>query len=625
MKKIAIHAANFLVLLCTFSKSQAQSSQNSKDSSIYAQTTADRKSLTARYLSKTNSFYHNPINKKPFNRQGSGNSFSTTVSKGGVEGVSNSTTESAPRTQSNVSCVTRNVELQGSYYRQPLFDQNAAFIYPGALFDATDLATNQVSNFSLPANLTRLPYDISADLFTMTGMPASPVETIGDNGESFSASTYTQALALILNRNAAATPTVDANVEYIEANSQEEVAIKLGYSLKASIPAELSMILAQIPVGANIDLGANGSTSVTRQRSRIIMKINYSYFTVTTSPRDMNSINLISQQNGAQIPTNLVYVSSVLYGATGFIYFESDKSATELQATLNQTVGIAGPLEQGTAEQTVSAETKAKFSSTVTRMLAAGRGFPVNGEIAVTNLEGLLNLIGTLRPWSANNYGKPIAYTMNFVVDNAPAVVSYESSFQNEICTAVPQSLANMKFDVDLELDHFDVRNVRDLDGGEDLYGKLAFTYLKAGRKEVNADKTFWEKSENNANENSYRNGIAAIDKRINLIRNLSLDELKHITLYIAGKIQDDESVFASRDFKCHDCNEFTGIKGKRKMYFIEMPSTQNSINSLPVDGEYHALKFGEDNYLELNFYESDKKEDGWIKTKWKVLVKAHE
>ena len=55
------------------------------------------------------------------------------------------------------------------------------------------------------------------------------------------------------------------------------------------------------------------------------------------------------------------------------------------------------------------------------------------------------------------------------------------------------------------------------------------------------------------------------------------------------------------------------------------MPSTQNSINSLPIDGEYHALKFGDDNYLELNFYESDKKADGWVKTKWKVHVKAHE
>ncbi|MBL7725870.1 MAG: thiol-activated cytolysin family protein [Chitinophagaceae bacterium] len=581
------------------------------------------KSISPKYIESTKKFLKTNPKSNLSTNTGATPKITVALNKGGVEGSAPSqTTSTEPARTGDYTCITRNVNEKTDYFRQPLFSQGDV-IYPGALFNAALLINNQMGYYSVPASYQRQPYRISANLFTMTGTPQNPTEMIGDN-EDYSLASYRNALSTILNRNAQANPPVEAFIEYIQATTREEVAIKLGYNFSANIPAEISALIAGVPVGVNANVSVGTIASQVNEKSRIILKVNYNFFSVNASPTNDDSKKFLSPQPGIDIPTNVVFVSSVLYGTTGYVYFESDKSASELQATIEETIGVAGPLNQGSASLSINAETRAKFSSTVTKMVAFGKGLglPPGSSMPVASLDNLLNLIGNLRSWGASNQGSPIAYTMNFLNDGVQALVSYSTQFPNKVCTQTP--LTDLLFDVDLELDHIVVNNVRDLDGTEDLYGQIDFTNLKAGGKTVTSNITFFSKSEDNANSNNYRNGNAPIDKRFNLIKNLTFDELRNIELTAGGKLYDDEGIFGSRVFKCNDCSSFSGDYGTRELKFIELSITQTSINTLANNGNFQNIKFGDDNFFELNFYESNNKNDGWVKFMWKVWVKPH-
>jgi hypothetical protein len=581
------------------------------------------KSISPKYITSTAKFIK-ASTKTSLNNNTSATARSTvSLNKGGVEGNAPSQTTVTSPTQTNVyTCITRSVNEKTDYFRQPLFAQGE-FIYPGALLDATSVINNQLSYYNPPANYHRQPYRISANLFTMTGTPQNPTEVIGDN-EDYSLASFRTAKSLIMNRNAQANPPIEAFIEYIEANTQEEVAIKLGYNFSANIPAEITALITGVPIGVNANLSASTVATQTSEKSRIILKVNYNFYSIDASPTNDDSRNFLSPVPGTDIPTNVVFVSSVLYGTTGYVYFESDKSVEELKTAVEEVVGVAGPLNQGTATVNISADARAKFSSTVTKMVAYGKGLGITpgSSLPLTNLDNLLNLIGSLHSWGPNNQGSPIAYTMNFLNDGVQALVSYSTQFPNKICTQTP--LTDLKFDVDLELDHLEVANVRDLDGTEDLYGKLNFANLKASTKSVSNDVTLFSKTEADANTNNYRNGSAPIDKRIPMITNLSFDELKNIELTLGGNLADDEGILGSRIFKCADCSSFSGDYGTRIVKFIESSTTQTALNTLQNNGTYQMIKFGSDNFIELNFYESGNKNDGWVKALFKVWVKPH-
>lgn len=582
-------------------------------------------SLSPSYINSTKKYIKSGTKTFVANSNNSSAVSTVKMNKGGTEGVSDNTSVTPPAQEGAYSCVTRNVNTTADYFRQPMFELHN-FVFPGAFFDARDIINGNLSYKSPPAGYTRQPYRISANLFTLNGTPANPSEMIGDNpGEDYSLASYRNALSLILNRNANANPPVEASIEYLEANSREEVAVRLGYNVKANIPAEITAMLTGIPVGGNLNVSANVLANTVSEKSRLILKINYNFYSVNASPHDEIPANLISPAPGSEVSNNLVFVSSVLYGTTGYVYFESDKSMSELVATLSETVGYEGLFEKGSVSVRIDAEARTKFESTVTKMVAFGRGLGVTpgSSRALTSLDQLLTMMGSLKAWGPNNQGSPIAYTMQFIKDNVQAVVSYNTQFPNKVCTA--PDLTTMKFDVKLELDRIDVANINSGHGShEELYGKLSFTDLKAGSKSVTADANLFSKTEAQATSNSFVNGSRPVDAEHLIINNLTLDELKNIALQIGGELYDDEGILGSRKYQCIDCNEFSGQFGKRKINFAELTNTQSSINALAPNNTFQLLKFGDNEFLTLNFYESGKKNEGWVKAQWKVWVRPH-
>ena len=182
--------------------------------------------------------------------------------------------------------------------------------------------------------------------------------------------------------------------------------------------------------------------------------------------------------------------------------------------------------------------------------------------------------------------------------------------------------LSTLRFDLDLELVRFDVQNVRDLDGTEDLFGSFDFTNLAAAPVQVQTDSNLWARAK--ADALHVRNGSVTVGTRIALVNNLTYDQLRHVELQLGGQLQDEEGAFGPRVFKCQECTEFTGSYGKRTVKFIEQPSTLASIHALTANNAFQALRFGADEFIELNYHESNNQNDGWVKTLWRVRVRPH-
>ena len=179
--------------------------------------------------------------------------------------------------------------------------------------------------------------------------------------------------------------------------------------------------------------------------------------------------------------------------------------------------------------------------------------------------------------------------------------------------------LIHLKFDVDLELDHMVVSNVKDLDGTEDFMGDISFYNLKAISRDNNTKKALWPPP--HVGPFSLRAGTYRIDNRIPLISNLTFDELRNIELRVGGFLTDDEgpTTPVGNMFNCHDCPH---PLSSRTLNFIRFPSTQTSIYNLLNNGAYQQLKFGGVSFFELNYYEEGIKANGWEKFMWKVWIK---
>jgi hypothetical protein len=190
--------------------------------------------------------------------------------------------------------------------------------------------------------------------------------------------------------------------------------------------------------------------------------------------------------------------------------------------------------------------------------------------------------------------------------------------------TVTRPAVANMRFDVELELDHMVLSNVKDLDGTEDFIGGIKFSSLKALSRENNTVTGLWPPP--HVAPYSLKVGLYPIDRRITVIKDLSFDQLKNIELTVGGYLADEEGLAAplSLEFKCSECSGDFPNNLFRNLKFITFPSTQSSIENLLNNGTFQPSKFRGDNFFELNYYEEEIKEHGWAKFMWKVWVKPH-
>lgn len=235
-------------------------------------------------------------------------------------------------------------------------------------------------------------------------------------------------------------------------------------------------------------------------------------------------------------------------------------------------------------------------------------------------------LSGQYAPSAGTSLSTPIVAGIIHARGAAPVSAAEVTCCDNKFKVAHFSTLNTLKFDVELKLVRFDIQNVRDLDATEDLFGRIIAKKFSTAIIANDADftilnETLWEKTAENALHS--RNGTVNINKTIRLANNISFDQLRNIRLVIGGTIKDEERPFGPRSFKCQECKNFDGDDENREIKFMQVPSALASINNLEVNGLFQDIKFGNDRFFELNFYESDNKNDGWVKVLFKVFVRA--
>jgi len=505
-----------------------------------------------------------------------------------------------------------------------------AKIFPGAVYTFNEIKNMSFSQYT--GHTARNPMDLSTTIFSTSNAQVT------NEIRSFDFATLNSTWVNLLRQNITGSTPGNISSEIILAESKSQLNADLNTMSQVDVGVKLGFPLPEIPVtvrvGETVSVTNTSSisTSAENQKNTVILKFNQVFYSSIISPKQSN-LDIFTGTANSSLPNDLMYVSSVDYGQVYYIVFTSTYSKETLLRAISQKVStrtdlgvsvegfpITADVSVGTSNLTTSQVNSILSSaSTSVRVLQFG-GQPVTVNMGTT-VDAVLNNLSQIKTqFSATNLGAPIAYTLNFCKDHALAYINYNLNYATANCGFTFKG----KYDVELELDHIAVSNCRDLDGSEDLYGYASFTYLKALNKTVGEDKTFWSMSENNSNNNPFRNGTRAVDEKKQLITGLTLDELKNLILYIGGDIKDDESILASREFKCSNCQEFSGNFGKRKIFFADEAPTLASIDKLVPNGTYQSLTFGEDKLLTLTFYESGNSNDGIVKFNWKVNVKPN-
>ncbi len=560
----------------------------------------------------------------------------------GTTTIADNTTSGAQSQNGGFICYDRNVDVDVNFYEVPVYSviEQLTELFPGQLLSANDFIHNNFKPYPIPLSYRRNPYDINVSLKPTD--PATPVSgTIGGDGK-YSQGSVEGRINQLVASGAAGQDLIQAVVAYSEVRTKEETAARLGFNFNVNVAPELGAILTGIPVGFNASLDASTIATNTTSNSRILMTINYGYYFVGVTPPTNNQFpTFLSPLAGPDLDPNLAVVSSVLYGGNAYVLFESTQSTSDLQETLNTAFGLAGPKGTGSASFSLSDATRKQFQSSHINITASARGVPPppnNGVI--TSIDSLMTWLASIPPYSyPNNAGRPIAFTMNLINNGDALAVDLDTKFVNRVCGAA--SITNLLFDVDLELQNFELKKTCFSNTGEKLSWNLGYKAFRAGSKGQSLPSiySYSQRSSDEANRQLPIKAGTTISTphRENLARNLSFNELINLSVTLAGSfdnrnIQEAGSTCKRDAYYLARIDPGTGARAVAatptdtdyRISVQDWPDMQASIAQLANSGEFQKIPAGDGNFMFVDFWEHQDQNIGLARVNWLLLVKPH-
>ncbi|MBL9120738.1 MAG: thiol-activated cytolysin family protein [Phycisphaerae bacterium] len=337
--------------------------------------------------------------------------------------------------------------------------QNQSVIYPGALFRDSDV----VRGVFTPMSLQRKPGSVTIDVFNLNGSVASNVANFNDR---------TQVLTGINQlRSGAASANANTYLEYTEVAFK--ASQQLSVEMEASTEANLEALLG---VPASVGAGGNGSLGFEQGVNVAVASLNQVYYTIS-----LGGEGPASTIDGSA-PGDAVCVTDVQYGRRAFLMVGSFVSRAEASATLNQLLSLSAEgVDLVSAERNLSAEAKASLELGFVRMTVVGGA--VQNAVQVRDLATLRNYIEQIDPSVAGVNAVPIAYTLRYASDNAPAKVGAFADLIDKECFRAKQ--------VKITLNSIKPTKVVDW-GDEELFGHVKV--VESGSL-ASGERTLWSKS----------------------------------------------------------------------------------------------------------------------------------
>lgn len=302
-----------------------------------------------------------------------------------------------------------------------MFDPNASVLWPGALVQGNSIASGIPSIIPI-GDTYRLPGRVTLSILSGDGRGTAnkfyrnPAMTKSD---------VTQAMNEILAGYSGGTPGQYAySKSIVNSSSQIQFDLAMGYAGPVNkIDGKLSVDWSQ-------------------EKSRVVVKLNQKFFSMAyDDPQGIAGIfepsiryNDLSPYCGVGNP--LCYISSVTYGRTFVLLYESDMSQLDLAATLDYTYN--GVVATGYA----AAELKTKF----TNQSITVKSFQLGGDPA----KGLEASLDPLNPkairdfmvegakFSKDNPGEIISYTIKYLKD--ASLVRMNSAMEYTVTQKTPIS-----------------------------------------------------------------------------------------------------------------------------------------------------------------------------------------
>lgn len=302
-----------------------------------------------------------------------------------------------------------------------MYDPNANVLWPGALIQGKSIASGVPDIIPISPN-HRLPGKVTLSILSGA--------TTRSQGQFFketemTKSAVTQAMNEILGGYGGGTPAqYSYSKEIIHSASQVQFALNMGYAGPA----------AKVDGKLNVDWSS--------KKSRMVVKLYQKFFTMTyDDPQGVEgvfrpSIELSDIKPYAGAGNPVCYISSVTYGRTYVLLYESELSTNDLEAAIN--FAYDGVVAKGYADSKL--KSSLENGSITVKAFQVG-GDPRKGLDAALNQldpEKLATFITEGANFSPQNPGEIISYTINYLKD--ASLVRMNSAMEYTVSQKTPIS-----------------------------------------------------------------------------------------------------------------------------------------------------------------------------------------
>lgn len=379
----------------------------------------------------------------------------------------------------NFACTNRRVTVDAQFNEQALFLPNADLIYPGAIIDGTSVPSGSLSVYSLPPNVRRVPYQISALIASGNNPPLQTIDTLYNRAEVIRKVNN-------LVRNTIVPQTF--SIEFIKGSTREEFAAKLGSRTTAHLGPELMNLLSGVPLAIDVEQENTLDAQSNRQTSYMLIKVMRTYFDISADPRNDDPKNFFN--NSTNIDCRAMYVASVTYGSVAYILIKTTRNDARIEALFSRYAGAN--FEDSNVKTRFIVELNAVYNTNETTITGTVIGGPAN-PVNIGSSNALANYITNLPEWSINTgLGTPLAYTLRFLTDDTFATLAINTSFNVQNCTRIANNY-------ELKLTSIECEEQEDIFGDDDIFGTIKVRRSSGSSITPSNWHNFWNRSRNNS------------------------------------------------------------------------------------------------------------------------------
>jgi Thiol-activated cytolysin len=316
--------------------------------------------------------------------------------------------------QDSIRCSTKTYEWAPGREESLLMDPTAEVITEGQLIRAESITEGAYTPIIVP----RRPVCISLSLSNING---AVKDTIFDPAKRSSALEARQRLlSRQLKGNAPA--RVTKQIEKIYSYEQCKVAVGANYS------------------GFSFDVAASFGYANTRIKSRYLVKFFQEYYSISidlpAKPSDFFKEVPNASLLGSYSP---VYVSNIKYGRVLLFLLESEKSESEMNASIEASFNGFAASGGFNAEYHL----KRVMENCSMKLFVVGGSAP--DAVGIQKPADVENYIKQGANFSNESPGVPIAYTLRFLKDNSVAKIIMNSKYTVRQCEVIPAITTNFQ------------------------------------------------------------------------------------------------------------------------------------------------------------------------------------